>query len=347
MNPLARQNRCLSESECAVVIALHAEGYNQSQLAERFRVVASTISRVLLRYNETGINTRRRGQGRRRITNPRQDRFIRLQALRQRFTTSSFIQTEFLERYEFPISQSTVTRRLAENDLKPRRAATGPLLTRRHRRLRLQFAREHLNWQVEDWTRILFSDESRFSLFFNDRRNMVFRRQGERYAQCNIVGTVSFGGGSVMVWGGISLDGRTELVIVDGGRVTAHRYITEILDPHVIPYAPFVGENFMLMHDNARPHVAIVVQQYLREVNIETMNWPPRSPDLNPIEHLWDIMGRRIRALPHRPTTLNELSERLIQIWVNIDQEVIRGLILSMPRRCQEVIAARGGNTRY
>lgn len=337
----------LTEAECAVVVALFEEGYRQTQLAQRFGVTQSSISRILKRYEETGQNCRRAGQGRRRVTNQRQDRCISLQALRQRFTTSTRIRGEFMERYNFAVSQSTISRRLRESGLKPRKAATGPLLTRDHRRRRLEFAHEHLNWGVEDWAKVLFSDESRFCLFSNDRRNLVFRRPGERYSQCNIVGTVSYGGGSVMVWGGISMEARTDLVLVNDGRLTANRYITNILEPHVVPFAPFIGDDFVLMHDNARPHIARVVQNYLEEVNIETMNWPPRSPDLNPIEHLWDFMGRRIRALPHQPRTLDDLAARLEETWTQFDQELIRKLITSMPRRCQDVIAARGGNTRY
>jgi hypothetical protein len=72
---------------------------------------------------------------------------------------------------------------------------------------------------------------------------------------------VNLGGGSVMVWGAISVQGRTELVSLRGARLTAVRYITGILDPQVIPYGPFIGTNFVYMHDNARPHIARIVQE--------------------------------------------------------------------------------------
>jgi hypothetical protein len=124
----------------------------------------------------------------------------------------------------------------------------------------------------------MFSDEPRYCLHSSDRRMRVYRRPGERYAQCNIVPTVMFGGGSVMVWGGITLEARTELVVIPRGSI--------ILEPHVMPLAPFRGNYFLFMHDNAKPHFARIVEDYLVEVGITTMQWPARSPDLNPIEHL-------------------------------------------------------------
>lgn len=81
-----------------------------------------------------------------------------------------------------------------------------------------------------------------------------------------------------MFWGGMSADGKTDLVCVSRtgsargqGSLTAHRYVTEVLEEHVVPYAGFVGERFTLMHDNARAHTALVVRDYLQEVGISVM----------------------------------------------------------------------------
>ncbi|RZB39542.1 DDE 3 and/or HTH 28 domain containing protein, partial [Asbolus verrucosus] len=79
-----------------------------------------------------------------------------------------------------------------------------------------------------EWGRILFTDESRFCLKSPDGRRRVWRRPGERFGQCNIVPRVSFGGGSIMAWGGISMETLTELVVVNGGAITADRYIRDI-----------------------------------------------------------------------------------------------------------------------
>jgi hypothetical protein len=89
-----------------------------------------------------------------------------------------------------------------------------------------------------------------------------------------------------MVWGGISMEARTELVVVNGGAMTANRYIRDILEPHVVPFAPLIGNDSILMHDNARPHIAQIVNEYLDTVQIHPMIWPARSPNLNPIKHV-------------------------------------------------------------
>ena len=106
-----------------------------------------------------------------------------------------------------------------------------------------------------------------------------------------------------MVWGGISLGGRTALHVLARGSLTAIRYRDEILRPLVRPYAGAVGPGFLLMQDNARPHVAGVCQQFLQEEGIDAMDWPARSPDLNPIEHIWDIMSRSIHQRHDAPQT--------------------------------------------
>ncbi|KAI4895530.1 hypothetical protein NFI96_009780 [Prochilodus magdalenae] len=129
-------------------------------------------------------------------------------------------------------------------------------------------------------------DESRFTLSTCDRRDRVWRCRGERSAACSILQHDQFGSGSVMVWGGISLEGRTALHVLARGSLTAIRYRDEILRPLVRPYAGAVGPGFLLMQDNARPRVAGECQQFLRDEGIEAMDWPARSPDLNPIEHI-------------------------------------------------------------
>lgn len=344
---MERESRNLSENECVAIVTLAEEDISYRQIARRFGIHHTTVSRVVQRFRETNGYSRRPGQGRHRSTTAVEDRFLRLRAVRERFTTARSLQQQLARVHGVQVSIETVRTRLAEVNLHPRVPARCPALSPDHRRSRLDFAREHADWDADMWERVLFTDESRFFLHSNDRRARVYRRPHERYYQCNISETHLFGGGSIMVWGGISLTGRTDLHVFNRGSVTADRYITDILEPYVVPFAPYIGENFLLMHDNARPHTAAIVQDYLQEVDIETMVWPARSPDLNPIEHVWDMLGRRLRATQPPPPSLEEVGQRLYEIWNDLDQELIRTLILSMESRCREVIRQRGGNTHY
>lgn len=337
--------------EAAQAVALLQAGVSQREVARRLQISRSSVQRVYRRYLETGAFDRRPGTGRPRATSAADDRYIQLTVLRNRRLNAVQVQRSLRDERQVVVSSDTVRRRLAERNLTPKRAATGPKLTAAHRRARLEFAREHRDWTLEQWGNVLFTDETRVSLHGSDRRQRVYRRPRERYFQCCIEETVAYGGGSVMVWGGISLIAHTALVFIgsaSGTRgLTSHRYITEILADHVVPYAGYIGQDMQLMHDNARPHVAHVVSQYLCDVGIRTMAWPARSPDLNPIEHLWDELKRRVRARIPAPTSLHELRIAIEEEWNAIPQDLIVRLVRSMNMRLLAVIRARGGNTAY
>ena len=150
-----------------------------------------------------------------------------------------------------------------------------------------------------------------------------------------------------MVWAGISMDGKTDLYVLPQGTMTAVRYRDEVLDVFVRPYAGAVGENFILMDDNAPPHRARIIDQYLEDETIIRMDWPAPSPDLNPIEHVWDMLQRGIASRQQHPQTVGQLQVMLQQEWAALDQASVRRLIQSMRRRCMAVITARGSQTRY
>lgn len=334
--------------QAAQVVALFSEGLTQRTVARQLGMSQSTVSRV---FRGEGSYNQRPRPGRSRCTSDRDDRFIVTSMLRNRHLTGVDVQQNLRDVRGVAVSEWTVRRRLKEANLTPRRPATGPKLTPHHRQARLTFVRNHLNWTLEQWRSVLFTDETRVCLHGSDRRGRVYRRPGERFAQCCITETVAYGGGSCMVWAGISVDSKTEIVFVPsggrGGGLTAERYITGIRRGHVVPYAASIGDNFTLMHDNARCHTSRQAQQFLNEANIATIDWPARSPDLNPIEHLWDELKRRVRHRDPAPSTIDELKEALIEEWSEIPQDTIKKLIISIKNRVQAVIRARGGNTRY
>ena len=215
----------------------------------------------------------------------------------------------------------------------------------RHVAARLNWARLHRRWTQDDWENVIFSDESRFYLEGHDSRLRVYRRRNERFVPACI--SQAADKRSVMVWGAISATGKSQLVIVPGN-LTANVYINNVLGNHLFPFLQQHNGNPVFQHDNAPAHRAHVTRNYLAANNVNVMTpWPALSPDLNPIEHAWDIIGRRIRNLPNRPRTLPQLSQALINARSGLDQADVRRQVLSMRRRCTAVIQAAGHHTRY
>ncbi|XP_054713698.1 zinc finger protein 836-like [Uloborus diversus] len=135
---------------------------------------------------------------------------------------------------------------------------------------------------------------------------------GTRYHQSNTVERHSYRDGGIMIWAGISLGGHTDVHVFCGGTLTGLKYWNEILDPYVCPYAGAIGNDFILMDSNARTHRARIVEEYLNDLGSEQMEWPARSPDLNPIQHFLDYLGRQVAALNRPPRSLHELEQGLL-----------------------------------
>ena len=127
--------------------------------------------------------------------------------------------------------------------------------------------------------------------------------------------------------------------------LTSQLYINEVLQPVVLPFVQ--QHHVVLQDDNARPHRARIVQQFLQQNNVDHLDWPTRSLDLSPIEHLLDILGQRVRQRVPLPRTLQALSAALQEKWRRIPQLQIAKPIRSMRRRCVACVDATGGYTRY
>lgn len=328
-------------------VAMLQEGNSQRSVAIRVGVSRRAIRNLWERYQETGSVARRAGTGRTRATTDQEDRYIRLTARRERSITARTLQNRLRQSTGTRVSEQTIRNRLHEDGQRSRMRVIRLKLTRAHRAARLRFAREHLNWTIDNWRTVLFTDESKVKFFSDDRRVRVWRKEGERFSEACIHGTDRFGGPSVMVWGGISLMGKTELVFLEEGTITAASYIERVIQPHVIPFGQRIGENFVFMQDNARAHTARITQRALSEANITVLPWPAMSPDLNPIEHLWDHLKRSLKSNFSHVNSRQDLINALKVCWEQIPTENVIHLIESVPDRLRECIRTRGGPTRY
>ncbi|GBL79108.1 Transposable element Tc1 transposase [Araneus ventricosus] len=179
------------------------------------------------------------------------------------------------------VTQRTVTNRLLQGQLRARRPVACIPLTPNHCRLRREWCQARTHWRTE-WRSVVFSDESRFCLGASDGRVWVRRRPGERLQPTCLRPRHTGPTLGVMVWGAISYDSRSTLVVIPR-TLTANLYISLVIQPVVLLFINSI-QGSVFQQDNARPHTAVVTQHALQ--NVEMLPWPARSPDLCPIEHV-------------------------------------------------------------
>ena len=160
---------------------------------------------------------------------------------------------------------------------------------------------------------MVFSDESRFTLSFADGRIRAWRRRGERHAQCCVRGQ-PFRRRKPDGLGSIHSNGRSRLVVIQGN-MTAQVYCDQVLMPVLVPFIHNHGPGLTFQHDNATPHTAALTRNSLQNAGIPVMAWPSLSADMNPIEHVWDKLGRRFRNRFNAPQTLQAFEHALVDEW--------------------------------
>ncbi|GFV13627.1 hypothetical protein TNCV_68301 [Trichonephila clavipes] len=228
--------------------------------SEEFGIAHSIVSRLWRQFQITGTAIRGFSSGRPRGTTPIDDRYIVLQARRNRRQTAAEIARNTTQETGRPISRFTVARRLHGGGLFARRPVRCVPLTPAHRRRRSLWCREHRDWRDNEWGRVLFTDERRFSLSSDSHRILIWRERGSRNHPSNIIERDRYGGRGVLVWGGIMLGSRTDLHIFDAGSVNGTRYCNEILLPYVRLFRGAMGLQFLFMDDKVPCHRTVAAK---------------------------------------------------------------------------------------
>lgn len=205
--------------------------------------------------------------------------------------------------------------------------------------------KKYVNEPDSFWNTVIFSDESKFNLFGSDGSQKVWRKANKELEEKNLKKTVKHGGGNVMVWGCCAASGVGQLAFIEGN-MDKHGFLNvlkEILVPSVEKLG-LNGSQWLFQQDNDPKHSSYLVQEW-RIYHCKQLKTPPQSPDLNPIEHVWSILDKKIRM--HHITSKDSLRNAISTEWEKITSQETRNLVGSMKRRLEAVILANGGPTKY
>jgi DDE superfamily endonuclease/Transposase len=251
-----------------------------------------------------------------------------------------------------PITAQTVHRHLKAAGMKAVTKKKMPFLSQRHCQARMDFALAHKDWTLEDWKRVVWSDETKINRLGSDGKKWAWKKAGEKsggvISDRLVEGTMKFGGGSVMVWGCMMWEGVGYACKIDG-RMDADLYV-KILDEDLqasLEYYDKTVEDIIFQQDGDPKHRSGKATTWFKDNGFKVLSWPAQSPDLNPIEHLWSHLKRRLGEYERAPGGVLELWERVEAEWNKIPASVCQGLIESMPRRVAAVLKAKGGHTKY
>ena len=323
-------------------IGLHKAGKSQRYIAQVLHISKSCVQNSIKRFDERNTLEHKRGAGRKRETTIRENRMIERIASIHKKRSIKFIHGE-VQRAKIDVSVATVYRRLREMGFDSHTSVKKQFLTKKHRAKRLEWCKKHQNWTVSDWKKVIFSDESNFKPFERKNKQCVWFRDGVDNVEDLIQVKMQGGGGSIGIWGCISVKvvGCSKIY---NGTINSDRYI-DVIHNELIPSSHlwFIeGDEWIFQQDNASAHTSKRSTECFLRNKIELLGWPANSPDLNPIEQCWSIIDSRLKNQDIR--TVDSFKVALKAEFDKISAETCEKLFDSMPERIEKCIKSKGGH---
>jgi transposase len=328
----------LSEHERFAIVALWKLGEPRREIAHEIPCSLNTVDQWIQRWQSKPSLQDKPGRGRKRKANETTDVIVDL-AIDKKFITPR----EIIRELQLPLSHDTVRRRLNESGLFGRVARKEYPFTEEHIRKRLSFANGYGNWKEAQWDTVLFSDECHIELGQHGQV-WVQRPLGAAFESCYMAKKLRHPD-RLSIWGCISSHGVGELHTFND--TLDAPLMRTILSTHLLPSAArlFHTTAWWYQQDNDPKHTSRIVQQWLFSHGIQMLDFPPYSPDLNPIENLWANLKPRVEARNAR--NIDELEQHVQQEWVATDPTFLSRIVHSMPRRCKAVVQNSGHKTHY
>jgi transposase len=324
-------------------------GLSFRKAAAEFGITHQTVSRIYKAIKKNGTIQRKKGSGAPKKWSKREARIAKRLILNREASNAVEVQRILERDHKITLAVRTVREILRSTGLNGRAKIKKPLLTHRQKKLRLKYAKKYRLWTKEQWRKVMFSDESKISRFGSDGREYCWRKKNEQLSERTTMPTVKCGGGSIMVWGCFGYNGVGWATRITG-TMNSELYKEVLTDEmkNSIEYClpPEHQGDFIFQQDNAPCHKSKIITGWFEKEEITVIDHPPQSPDLNPIENLW----QQIKAKLHKDASIkgvDDLWEKFENCWEQVDVEMCHKLIESMPDRLEAVIKAKGGHTKW
>lgn len=344
------KTRELSIGEKEAIVKLREDGKSIRAIAKELSIASTTIWNVLKKKETTGVLSNRHRTGRPRKTTAADDRNIVRAVKKDPKTTVGEISNN-LQRAGVKVSASTVHRRLHEQKYRGYTRRCKPLISKKNRKARLDFAKRYRDEPQKFWDKVLWTDETKMNLYQSDGKAKVWRKKGSAHDPKHTSSSVKHGGGNVMAWACMASSGTGSLIFIDdvthdGSSKMNSEVYRNILSANLKKDATkLIGRSFIMQQDNDPKHTAKTTKEFIRGKNWRLLDWPSQSPDLNPIEHAFYLLKRRLKG--GAPQNKQQLKEAAVKAWKSITKEECKSLVMSVGQRLDAVIASKGFATKY
>jgi uncharacterized coiled-coil protein SlyX len=326
-----------------MIVCLHKLKHEDSSIAAQIPCDVRSVRHWLDHYEKHGNVEDEPRSGRKRKTTAEQDEQIEQEARETKFTTPRRIKRKL----GLDVSSRTIDRRLIEVGLFGRVAQHKKKFSEEEKHKRLSFAEGYKGWTAEQWMLVVFADEKIFWGAGFWGQVFVRRPKGEALNPAYCVDSDPHPE-KVNVWGCFCGKGLGYCYIFNenmNGDLLKGILGTHLIESAELHYDVEHAEQWWFLQDNDPKHKSNLVRTWLFNNGIQCIDFPPYSPDLNPIENLWADLARRVEVF--QCETMEELQDIVAEQWKETDQGYLRSLARSMPERCQAVIDAQGDHTAF